>query len=213
MVMPPDVTATTESGLTCPTDPLAWVESVGIARGAEGFPTLAQDAQGEKVAKIWPPTAKKSPDTSCGSGIKFAVKFATKSDFIASSRCPQEPVHVTPPTGGRSIISSSSRRISPDTFESTIRETSISKSDYYTFGLIETDRVAISLQHSINDDDREFPISEPSLMTLGHRIEKAARTGRAVSLPAATLLAAIILLSDSDHSLPEGGFPMPRQAL
>src|SRR3954447_18589785 len=92
MVIPPDVTATAEPGsiaVVLP-DAVTAADSIGIAKGANGFPSLSQDAHGEKVAKISPPTTLKSPsspwDRSPASGnnrLGMKLPFIDQSLFAA----------------------------------------------------------------------------------------------------------------------------------
>src|SRR6266850_5370423 len=83
MVMPPEVTATMEPGSPSAAEPPAAAESTGIAVGANGFPSLSQDAQGEKVAKISPPlTLKSSSDESCNGCCGYVIRFGIKLEFI-----------------------------------------------------------------------------------------------------------------------------------
>jgi hypothetical protein len=73
-----------ESGLPCVPDepsPAAGNSTIGV--GANGFPSLSQDAQGEKVAKISSPTTLKS--SSCD-GVSGAWKrLGNKLKFIVRS--------------------------------------------------------------------------------------------------------------------------------
>src|SRR3954451_7396305 len=79
IVMPPEVTATTEPGSPCVAADPAAVATIGNAEGAKGFPLRSQDAHGEKVAKISPPTTLKSSSNG-------ASWFGKRLKFIASVR-------------------------------------------------------------------------------------------------------------------------------
>src|SRR4051795_4573260 len=96
MVIPPDVTATAEPGSieAVLADPVTAADSIGIAKGAKGFPSLSQDAHGEKVAKISPPRTLKSWSSPCDGTSGFVnnrlgmkLPFIDQSLFATVVRC------------------------------------------------------------------------------------------------------------------------------